>query len=175
MFYEHKNSKLNLFLKEQNLGCYSTPLHRVLSVLLAAPPLAPRRSVACMASSYSHCSSRRSLRRSRSCSPQHSPAMQIASDSLLEFVTDSIASQEVPDSASRKKEKKSTSDENIRWNSQNSAKKHLGSRGVEPCAPASHLKMPAGLWSFSKGMHVTLYLLGANRKNFTLINHSLVC
>ena len=23
MFYEHKNSKLNLFLKEQNLGCYN--------------------------------------------------------------------------------------------------------------------------------------------------------
>ena len=88
-----------------------TPLHRVLAVLLAAPPLAPRHSVACMASSYSHCSLRRSRscspRRSRSCSPQHSPAMQIASDSLLESVTDSIASQEVPDSASRKKEKKS--------------------------------------------------------------------
>jgi len=29
--------------------------------------------------------------------------------------------------------------------------------------------------TFSKRMHVKLYLLGANRENFTIINHSLVC
>ena len=105
--------------------------------------------------------------------PQGSPAMQIASDSLLESVTNSIASQEVPDSASWKKKRQNLLqpkkrapatkiyDETVRIQP-----KTFGSRGVEPCSPASHLKVIASWFVnfFKKNARDALFIRGKQGK-----------